>query len=307
MNTDTAGDPRVLTRIQPRPGKLGEHFDVQRALPSAACRRVGPFVFLDRMGPTRFPAGAGLDVPAHPHIGLATVTWLFSGELLHRDSLGTVQPIRPGEVNWMTAGRGIAHSERSPASVRRGEHELYGLQAWVALPRDLEATAPSFAHHGREELPRIEQDGARLTLIAGDWAGERSPVTTHSPLFYAELSLQAGARFTFPAEHEERALYLLAGRLPADADTAYEAGELLVLAPGTPVELHAETGPVHAMLLGGAPLDGHRHIWWNFVASERASIEQAKADWAAGRFAAVPDEHDPLPLPGPKPAPVKYP
>lgn len=290
------------TVIVPRTRDLGDGFEVRRVLPSAERRMVGPFVFFDAMGPTAFRAGSGLDVRPHPHIGLATVTYLFEGEILHRDSLGTVQPIRPGEVNWMTAGRGIVHSERTPPEIRRGMSRLAGIQVWVALPREHEETAPAFAHHGAAELPVIEGEGKRLRLVLGALEGARSPVSVLSEMVYADATLEAGARFEVPADHEERALFLAEGRI-AIAGEAFEPGRLLVLRRGEAV-VAAALAPSRLLLLGGAPMDGPRHIWWNFVSSSQERIEAAKADWQAGRFPPVPGETELIPLPGSGPARV---
>jgi redox-sensitive bicupin YhaK (pirin superfamily) len=284
-------------------------FKVQRVLPYAQRRMVGPFIFLDQMGPEVLRAGVGLDVAPHPHIGLATVTYLFEGELLHRDSLGTVQMIRPGEVNWMTSGSGIAHSERTPPELRQTGSKLFGLQSWVALPGRDEESEPTFAHHGAGELPIIEGEGKRLRLIAGSLFGAHSPVSTRSQLFYADATLEAGARLQLPAEHEERAVYVVAGSVELTAeDRSFNAGELLVFKPNEALTLRARSdSPARLMLLGGARLDGPRHIWWNFVSSSKDRIEQAKEDWQRGRFALVPDETDFIPLPEPAPVIARNP
>ncbi|HEV2764352.1 MAG TPA: pirin family protein [Pyrinomonadaceae bacterium] len=298
----------VETVIVPRTRDLVGGFKVRRALPSVRRRMVGPFVFLDQMGPELLRAGAGLDVAPHPHIGLATVTYLFEGELLHRDSLGTVQAIRPGEVNWMTAGRGIAHSERTPTELRQTGSELFGIQSWVALPSREEECAPAFAHHDANELPLVEGDGVSLRLVAGSLYGARSPVHTLSEMFYADARLDAGARLPMPA-HEERALYVVEGEvgIVGDAGTFGE-GQLLVFEPGAEVVLVASPrAAARFMLLGGETLDGPRHIWWNFVSSSTERIEQAKADWREGRFAPVPEETEFIPLPDSGPAVVRYP
>lgn len=286
-------DPVELVLV-PRTRDLGG-FEVRRALPSGRRRMVGPFVFLDQMGPSPLRAGQGLDVRPHPHIGLATLTYLFRGEILHRDSLGSVQPIRPGEVNWMTAGRGIVHSERTPAELRGRDHELFGLQAWVALPVAAEETAPAFEHHAAAALPCVEGDGWTLRVIVGEWQGRRSPVSTFSETLYANLELAAGARFPLAGGPAERALYLAEGILQI-AGRRHEAGRLLVLHPGDALDLRADQ-PSRVILLGGEPMDGPRFIWWNFVSSRRERIEQAKADWRAGHFPPVPGEHEAIPLP----------
>lgn len=291
--------------IVPRSGDLGGGFTVRRVLPSRERRLVGPFIFFDQMGPTRLAPGQGLDVLPHPHIGLATVTYLFRGQLLHRDSLGSVQGIEPGAVSWMTAGRGIVHSERTPPPVRPGGGELYGIQSWVALPGAAEECAPAFAHHAATALPELEADGVRIRVIAGHCFGAHAPVAVASELFYADIELAAGARLEIPADHEERALYPVEGRLEVGGQ-AFEPLQLLVLAPGQAVTVAAVDGPVRLMALGGAALEGPRHIYWNFVSSSRERIEQAKQDWRDGRFAPVPGESEVIPLPE-QPAPVKYP
>ncbi|WP_224367893.1 pirin family protein [Hyalangium versicolor] len=283
---------------------LGDHFLVKRALPSARRRMVGPFIFLDQMGPADFEAGKGIDVRPHPHIGLATVTYLFQGEVLHRDSLGTVQAIRPGAVNWMTAGRGIAHSERTAPEVRASSNKLFGIQAWVALPKQYEETEPSFVHHPSDTMPFVEGEGVRMHLIAGSLHGKRSPVKTLSALFYADVVLEAGARLQVPAEYEERALYLVEGTVELDG-IVFNPGELLIFRPGSELVIQASS-PARMMLLGGEPMDGPRYIFWNFVSSSRDRLEEAKADWKGGRFTPVPQETEFIPLPE-DPPPVRYP
>jgi redox-sensitive bicupin YhaK (pirin superfamily) len=286
--------------IEQRRRDLGG-FEVGRVLPSSARRMVGPFVFFDHMGPVDFPPGLPrtVDVRPHPHIGLSTVTYLFEGEIMHRDSVGSEQPIRPGEVNWMTAGRGITHSERFERARREGGR-MHGIQAWVALPREDEEAEPGFAHYGAQALPALEHGGLRGRLIAGEAFGVRSPVRTHSPMFYAHAELAAGARAELPAEHPERALYVAQGALEVD-HRVHAAGRMLVLEPGRPVSLTG-VGDAILLLLGGEPL-GERFIEWNFVSSSRERIEQAKADWRAGRMALpVGDDQERIPLPG-EPAP----
>jgi redox-sensitive bicupin YhaK (pirin superfamily) len=293
----------IAHRIVPRVRDLGDGFHVRRALPDSRQRSVGPFVFFDQMGPAAIGPGKGLDVRPHPHIGLATVTYLFTGEILHRDSLGTVQAIRPGEVNWMTAGRGIAHSERTPQELRARGSTLHGIQTWIALPQAHEETEPSFSHH--EGLPQTQESGVTLRLILGDLLGLASPVPTFSPTFYADVSLAPGSRFAVPAKHEERALYVVEGDVSIGVGGA-SAGEMLVLEPGEEVIVRTEVG-ARLMILGGAPLEGPRHVWWNFVSSRRERIEQAADDWQAGRFAAVPGESEFIPLPEGGPKAVDYP
>lgn len=287
-------DP-VEIAIVPRIRDLGDGFEVRRVLPFVNRRMVGPFVFFDAMGPTLFERGHGLDVRPHPHIGLATVTYLFAGEIIHRDSLGNVQPIRPGDVNWMTAGRGIAHSERSDRARLAQEPRVFGIQSWVALPQRDEETAPDFAHHPGATLPVIEGEGKSLRLIAGELFGARAPVRTFSEMFYADVLLEPGARLALPAKDEERAAFLVEGALDL-AGEAHAPGQLLVFRPGIEIVLGAPGG-ARLMLLGGAPMDGPRHIWWNFVSSSPARIEAAKADWKAGRFGQVVGETEFIPLP----------
>jgi hypothetical protein len=284
----------VETVIVPRARDLGG-FEVRRALPSSRRQMVGPFIFFDQMGPSEFLLGEGIDVRPHPHIGLATVTYLFRGEIMHRDSLGTALPIRPGAVNWMTAGHGIAHSERSSPGERARGARLFGIQSWVALPARVEETDPAFAHHEQASLPLIDGEGKRIRLIAGTLFGERSPVPTFSEMFYADALLDAGAQLPLDAGHEERGIYVAEGRI-AIAGDEFEAGQLLVFRPGDAITVIARATS-RLMLLGGEPMDGPRHIWWNFVSSRKERIEQAKADWKAGRFDAVPGEIEFIPLP----------
>lgn len=255
---------------------------------------VGPFVFLDEMGPLSLPKGEGMDVRPHPHIGLATVTYLFEGEIVHRDSLGAVQPIRPGDVNWMTAGSGIVHSERTAPERRAEGVKMHGLQSWVALPAEAEETAPEFHHHPGASLPEFKEGDAQLRLIAGTAYGRQSPVKVYSPIFYLDAVWKDGGVLAWPAEHQERGLYCTHGRLMIE-DTQVDPGTLAVLDHGEPATIIAEPG-TRAMLLGGAPL-GPRHMWWNFVSSSKERIERAKADWQAGRFARVPGETEFIPLP----------
>ena len=280
--------------IDPKPHDLGG-FSVRRVLPHLHARHIGPFVFFDHMGPAAFPPGQGIDVRPHPHIGLATVTYLFEGAIQHRDSLGFVQTIRPGDVNWMTAGRGIVHSERSPDAERAAGHTLHGIQVWVALPRDAEDAEPSFHHHAAPTLPRIERDGVSMRLVVGTAFGERSPVLTFSEMFYLGATFGADAVLTLPPEHAERGVYVADGTLDIDGDPVI-AGQLAVLAPGTSAQIRA-TSPAQAVLFGGAALDGERHLWWNFVASSRERLERAKEDWRTMRFGQVPGETEFIPLP----------
>jgi redox-sensitive bicupin YhaK (pirin superfamily) len=280
--------------IVPRARDLGG-FSVRRALPAAGKQMVGPFIFFDQMGPAEFLLGQGVDVRPHPHIGLSTVTYLFDGEIMHRDSLGVVQPIRPGEVNLMTAGRGIVHSERTAPEERALGPKLYGIQTWLALPASHEERDPGFVHHGRGDLPVVDGEGKRVRLILGSLYGETSPVRTPWDTFYAEAVLAPGAILPLDAAYDERAIYVVAGAIDIAGDI-FEAGRLLVFRPGDRISVLA-VSQARLMLLGGDPMDGPRHIWWNFVSSRQERIEMAKADWRAGRFAGVPQEDEFIPLP----------
>ena len=284
--------------IEPRPRDLGG-FEVRRVLPAAARNTVGPFIFFDHLGPAQFAAGAGIDVRPHPHICLATVTYLFVGELVHRDSLGFVQPIRPGDVNWMTAGRGIVHSERTDAVLRQRPTRIHGIQSWVALPRSAEETDPAFYHHPAATLPQIERPGLRMRVIAGTAWGQRSPVATFADTLYVDAELASDARLEVPDEHHDRALYVAEGKI-ALGGAEYATGQMVVLDPGGGAEVRA-LADSRVMLVGGAPLDGPRYIWWNFVASSRERIERGKQDWAAQRFPRVPGETEFIPLPESRP------
>jgi redox-sensitive bicupin YhaK (pirin superfamily) len=284
-----------METIAPKPRDLGDNFMVRRALPAIEKRMIGPFIFWDEFGPARFEAGKGLDVRPHPHINLATVTYLFEGEIFHRDTLGSAQTIRPGDVNWMNAGRGIAHSERTAPDLRVTGSAIAGIQSWVALPETQEESAPFFRHHAESELPLIEGEGKSVRVIAGELYGEQSPVETYSAMFYADARLEAGASAPLDTNHEERGIYLISGAIEIGGQT-HEAGRLLYFRPGVPVTIRAR-GPARFMLLGGAPL-GPRHIWWNFVSSRKERIEQAKEDWKAGRFGVVAgDDMEFIPLP----------
>jgi len=290
-----SGRAAIANVIDARARVLGG-VDVRRVLPVAARRMVGPFTFLDEMSQPSFEAGEGLDVPPHPHIGLATVTYLFDGEIVHRDSLGSFQAIRPGDINWMTAGRGIVHSERTAPEHRQAGSRLHGLQLWVALPQAHENDEPSFHHRAAPRLPEREEAGVRLKVLAGTAFGMASPVKTLSPLFLVDVVVAGGTAFSLPVEHAERALYVVDGAVDCGAART-EAGRMLVFAPGASVMVHAEAS-ARLVLLGGAPLDGPRHIDWNFVSSSRARIEQAKRDWKEGRFPKVPgDDVEFVPLP----------
>jgi redox-sensitive bicupin YhaK (pirin superfamily) len=283
-----------LVVLKPRVRDLGD-FEVRRVLPGHPLQMVGPFIFFDHMGLLRLAAGRGVDVRPHPHIGLATVTYLFEGALLHRDSLGSTQVIRPGDVNWMTAGRGIVHSERSPAEDRAVGPSLHGIQTWVALPEESEESAPNFSHHPASTLPSFEQDGVRVRVIAGDAFGATAPVKVSSPMLYAALEFSPRGRIAVPAEHEERGVYLVDGELAIGGQAALPQ-HLVVLPKGRSVDLGSPTG-ARVLLLGGASLGRHRFIWWNFVSSSKERIEQAKADWEADRMGRIPGETERIPLP----------
>ncbi len=286
----------IETIVVPRTSDLGG-FEVRRALPSIQKRTVGPFVFLDQMGPAVLATGHGIDVRPHPHIGLSTVTYLYEGAIVHRDGAGHVQTIMPGEVNWMTAGRGIVHSERSSPESRTQDQRLAGLQTWVALPREHEETDPGFVHYGRDAQALMEGEGVRAQIVAGSLFGQTSSVRTLSPLFFGDVQLDPGARVVLPAEYEERAAYITSGALEIEGQV-HEAGRLVVFAPGRPVDMRAQ-GATRVALLGGEPLDGPRHLWWNFVSSSADRIAQAREDWMRDRFAqTVPgDETEFIPAP----------
>jgi len=281
--------------IPPRTHDLGG-FTVRRLLPHAQCRSVGPFVFFDHIGPAMLGGATPVDVRPHPHIGLATVTYLWDGAMVHRDSLGNTLEINPGDVNWMTAGRGIVHSERTPERLRGVEHAFNGLQTWIALPKEFEDTDPAFAHHPAASLPVVEGNGIRMTIVAGKAFGVTSPVQVLSETLYVSIDFADGAELVIPAEYAERAIYPVAGELWLDETELLPNAHLAVLEPGTLPLLRA-AGASRVMLLGGAPLDGPRIFWCNFVSSTRERIEQAKADWQAQRFGPVPGETEFIPLP----------
>ena len=285
----------IETIIVPRAVDLGE-MEVRRVLPAVQRQMVGPFIFVDQMGPAEFLTDQGIDVRPHPHINLATVTYLLEGEILHRDSLGTEQAIRPGAVNWMRAGRGIVHSERTAPELKARGQRLFGMQTWVALPEAQEESNPAFIHHAEAVLPRIEDGALSLRLIAGSAHGVASPLATASETLYADIGLRRGGRYEVEAGHEERAIYILSGRIEVDG-AAHDSARLLVLRPGAAVTVTAEQD-ARLMLYGGEPMEGPRYIWWNFVSSRPERIEQAKEEWARGRFDTVPgDEADFIPLP----------
>ena len=298
MTLRTTDMDNVEMIILPPVRDLGDGFTVRRALPSAHRRMVGPFIFFDQMGPAILAPGDGLDVRPHPHIGLATVTYLLEGQIMHRDSLGSIQEIRPGEVNWMTAGSGIVHSERSPEAVRANGGPLYGLQTWVALPTAHEETDPEFFHYGSDSIPFAQANGVSITVIAGRSDGMTSPVRTFSDMLYADVALDAGARYQLKAEHVERAAYVIAGEVGVEGQSGtFSSKELVVFKPGAEIVLHTINGPARLMLVGGEPLPEPRNIYWNFVSSSKDRIEQAKDDWQQNRFARVPGETEFIPLP----------
>ena len=296
-------DP-ILQSIAPVTHDLGG-FKVHRTLPSKQRTMVGPFIFFDQLGPARLTAGQGIDVRPHPHINLATVTFLFAGAIDHRDSLGTVQRIEPGAVNLMTAGRGITHSERSPGDERAAGAALDGIQTWIALPLAKEELAPAFEHVPAEALPLVDGDGVRLKLIMGEGFGVSSPVTQHSPTIYAAIDLAPGAALLIDHPADERAVYLLEGDATVDGSPVLPQ-HMTLIAPGILPVLSSQGG-ARLMLCGGAPMDGERHVWWNFVSSRRDRINEAKRAWRAGEFALPPDDHDEfIPLPE-VPLTVSYP
>lgn len=280
--------------IAPRARNIGG-FEVRRALPHGKRQMVGPFIFFDQMGPAQFMAGQGMDVRPHPHIGLATVTYLFDGRIMHRDSKDNAVEIKPGEMNLMTAGRGIAHSERTPESARRAGEGMFGIQSWIALPRSHEETDPSFQHFDSSSLPVVEDNGLWARVISGSAFGRSSPVAQLSDWFYAEVLLEDGTIAPLDADHEERAIYVVEGEIDI-AGACFDSPRLLIFRPGDPIAVRA-VRRARLMFLGGAAMDGPRYIWWNFVSSRQERIEQAKADWREGRFRQVPGETEFIPLP----------
>ncbi len=295
----TFGDARSVDLIEevivPRARDLGG-FEVRRALPAAGRQMVGPFIFFDQAGPSEFLLGEGIDVRPHPHIGLATVTYLFDGEIIHRDSLGTLQAIRPGELNLMSAGSGVAHSERTGDEERQRQSRLFGIQAWAALPKTHEESSASFAHFAASDLPRIEGEGKRVRVVMGEMFGQSSPAAFPHPSFYAEAVLAPGAVLPLDPDYDERAVYIASGSIDVAGDT-FEGGRLLIFKPGDRISILANSN-TRLILLGGEPMDGPRHIWWNFVSSSKDRIAAAKEDWRQGRFDTVPgDTEDFIPLP----------
>jgi redox-sensitive bicupin YhaK (pirin superfamily) len=285
----------ILQLVEARQRDLGG-FAVRRVLPAQGRQMVGPFIFFDHLGPTQFEPGHGIDVRPHPHIALATVTYLFSGSLEHRDSLGNVREIRPGDVNWMSAGHGIAHSERTPHAARAAGKQIHGIQSWVALPDGHEEGEPSFTHYPASVIPQRLLDGVTLSVIAGDAFGLRSPVVTAWPTLYVHAQFSPGTELEMSEEHEERAVYVVQGELAA-GDAKIAEGQLAALAPGQRIRLRAADGGARAMLLGGNRFPTPRYIWWNFVASSRERIERAKERWAKREFPTVPGETEFIPLP----------
>jgi redox-sensitive bicupin YhaK (pirin superfamily) len=293
------GDPASVDAIEhvivPRLRDIGD-FEVHRVLPAAERQMIGPFIFFDRFGPVVMKRGTGMDVRPHPHIGLATVTWLFDGIIFHRDSLGSEQPISPGELNWMTAGKGIVHSERTPTMFRALGQTMFGLQSWVALPKQHEESAPAFEHVAEAQMTILQDKGRWVKVIAGSMYGETAPVKTMSDMFYADVRLEQGAALPLPPEHVERGLYLISGKIKI-AGREIEPGKLVAFKPHSEIIVKALEAS-HFMLLGGEPMDGPRHIWWNFVSSSKEKIEAAKEEWRTGKFKIVPgDEKEFIPLP----------
>jgi redox-sensitive bicupin YhaK (pirin superfamily) len=291
----------IETVIVPRARDLGG-FEVRRALPAPARQMVGPFIFFDQMGPAEFVTGSGIDVRPHPHIGLATVTYLYRGKIHHRDSLGTDQWIEPGAVNWMVAGHGITHSERTDGDLRERPHDLFGIQTWVALPEAAEEAGADFEHAPKDTLPFMEGEGKQVRLILGTAYGERAPVKTFSEMFYADALLDSGAKLPLPDDHEDRGIYVLSGSVTVSGES-FEAGQMMVFRPGDRISVTAGPEGARLMLLGGETMGGSRYIWWNFVASSQEKIDAAKeawraGDWAHGRFKLPPgDDREFIPLP----------
>ncbi len=288
-------DDGIQMLIQPRMRDLGG-FSVSRILPAIGRKTVGPFIFFDHMPPREFQPGEGMDVRPHPHIALATVTYLFEGEFVHRDSLGSEEIVRPGDINWMTAGRGIVHSERTDPRQRLAGGRSHGIQLWVALPREHEETEPAFHHHDKNELPHVSGKGFSARVLIGEAFGKKSPVRIFSPMFYIDVEAQAGSVVDVPLNYEERALYLLSGAVRYGQQT-FDHPQMIIFKKDCSICLHIEKDSRFVML-GGAPLDGPRYIWWNFISSSKDRIEQAKRDWKEGRFAKIPtDADDFIPLP----------
>ena len=281
-NPDEVGPDSIETLIIPRSRDLGS-FEVRRALPAPQRQMVGPFVFFDHMGPAEFLTGKGVDIRPHPHIGLGTVTYLYRGDFHHRDSIGTDQVIRPGAVNWMVAGKGVTHSERTSAEGREGPHSLLGIQTWMALPEKDEDMPAAFEHHGKDTLPEFDDKGVTARLILGRAYGETAPATMYSDTFYLDVVLQPGARFPLPSDHEDRGIYITQGSISV-AGRSYESGQMMVFRPGDHITVEAGEQGARLMALGGETLNGPRYLWWNFVSSSREKIEEAKREWQAERW-----------------------
>ena len=298
---DEIGTDAIETLIIPRSRDLGG-FEVRRALPAPKRQMVGPFIFFDQAGPAEFLTGQGVDVRPHPHIGLGTVTYLYRGDFHHRDSIGSDQIIRPGALNWMVAGKGVSHSERTSEAGRSGPHSLFGIQTWIALPEQYEDMEPTFEHHGKEALPEIRDQGIDAKLILGNAYGETAPAQMYSETFYLDVTLAAGALFPMPDNHEDRGIYITEGSISISGQS-YAAGQMMIFRPGDKITVQAGERGARLMALGGATLNGPRYIWWNFVASSEEKIEEAKrewreARWGQGLFDLPPtdrDEHIPLP------------
>ena len=279
---DEIGVDAIETLIIPRARDLGG-FEVRRALPAPKRQMVGPFIFFDQAGPAEFLTGQGIDVRPHPHIGLGTVTYLYRGDFHHRDSIGSDQIITPGELNWMVAGKGVTHSERTSAAARQGPNNLYGIQTWIALPEEREDMDPIFEHHGKGNLPEIEAEGVAARLILGNAYGKQAPATLYSETFYLDVALQAEARFPLPDDHEDRGLYITEGSVSI-AGQIFEAGRMMVFRPGDKITVQAGDTGARLMALGGATMKGPRHVWWNFVSSSKDRIEAAKEEWRAANW-----------------------
>lgn len=298
---DRIGLDAIETLIIPRARDLGG-FEVRRALPAPKRQMVGPFIFFDQAGPAEFLTGQGIDVRPHPHIGLGTVTYLYRGDFHHRDSIGSDQIIRPGALNWMVAGKGVTHSERTSDAGRAGPRSLFGIQTWIALPESHEDMAPTFEHHGQDALPDIRDTGINARLILGHAYGETAPATMYSDTFYLDVTLAPHTRFPLPTDHEDRGIYITEGSITI-AGQDYQAGQMMVFRPGDAITVGAGDRGARLMALGGATLNGPRHIWWNFVASSRERIEEAKrewreARWGSGQFDLPKDDRDEfIPLP----------
>ncbi|MFC3124370.1 pirin family protein [Pseudoroseomonas globiformis] len=299
---DEVGLDAIETLIIPRARDIGG-FEVRRALPAPKRQMVGPFIFFDQAGPAEFLTGRGIDVRPHPHIGLGTVTYLYRGDFHHRDSIGSDQVIHPGALNWMVAGRGVSHSERTSAAGRSGPHSLFGIQTWVALPNSHEDMAPVFEHHGKDALPVIQDHGVSVRLILGSAYGENAPATMLTETFYADVKLDAGSRLPMPDEHEDRGLYIVEGSISI-AGKNFDAGQMMVFRPGDKITVAAGIQGARLMILGGATFGEPRYIWWNFVASSKERIEEAKAEWRAGNWGKgrfdlpINDRDEHIPLPG---------